>query len=68
MVEIKHTEIIKILKKHGWIETNLGNGSHKVFIHPETNKRTLISQNHNKDLPPGTLAQIRKQTGIKEIR
>ena len=64
---INKKEVIKILKKAGWIETDLGNGSHIVFIHPETKGRTVVPNNKGKDIPKGTLAAIRRQTGIDEI-
>ncbi|NLD05676.1 MAG: type II toxin-antitoxin system HicA family toxin [Synergistaceae bacterium] len=65
---INKKEIVKILKKAGWIETDLGNGSHIVFIHPETRGRTVVPNNKGKDIPKGTLAAIRRQTAIDEIR
>ena len=65
---INKKEIVKILKKAGWIETDLGNGSHIVFIHPETGGRTVVPNNKGKDIPKGTLAAIRRQTGINDIR
>ena len=65
---INKKEIVKILKKASWIETDLGNGSHIVFIHPETGGRTVVPNNKGKDIPKGTLAAIRRQTGIDDIR
>lgn len=65
---INKKEIVKILKKAGCIETDLGNGSHIVFIHPETGGRTVVPNNKGKDIPKGTLAAIRRQTGIDDIR
>ena len=56
------------MKKAGWIETDLGSGSHIVFIDPKTKGRTVVPNNKGKDLPKGTLAAIRCQTGIDEIR
>jgi predicted RNA binding protein YcfA (HicA-like mRNA interferase family) len=66
VVFISQDDVAKILKRHGWIDTCRGKGSHKVFVEPETNKVTTVP--HGKDIPKGTLAQIRKQTGIDEIR
>jgi predicted RNA binding protein YcfA (HicA-like mRNA interferase family) len=66
VVEISQDEIANILKRHGWIDTGRGKGSHKVFVEPKTKKVTTVP--HGKDIPKGTLAQIRKQTGIGEIR
>jgi predicted RNA binding protein YcfA (HicA-like mRNA interferase family) len=63
---IKSEEVIKILKKAGWIDTGRGKGSHRVFVNPATKQITTIPR--DKDLSKGTLAAIRKQTGIDEIR
>lgn len=37
-----------------------------VFFHPETMRRTTVP--YGKDIPKNTLAAIRRQTGIDEIR
>ncbi|HPR89873.1 MAG TPA: type II toxin-antitoxin system HicA family toxin [Synergistaceae bacterium] len=63
---IGRDEIVKILLEAGWISTGRGKGSHMVFFHPETKQRTTIP--YGKDIPKDTLAAIRRQTGIKEIR
>jgi len=65
---IKPKEVEKILKRHGWIEKDQGNGSHKFFYDPLTKATTLVPHSGGKDLKTGTLAAIRRQTGIDEIR
>lgn len=64
---ITQGEVIKILKKAGWLDTGRGKGSHKVFFDP-VSKRTTTVPKKEKDLPKGTLNVIRKQTGINEIK
>jgi predicted RNA binding protein YcfA (HicA-like mRNA interferase family) len=66
VVQINQKEIVGILKKHGWIETKRGNGSHVIMVDPDTDAITTIP--HNKEIPKGTLAAIRRQTKIDEIR
>jgi predicted RNA binding protein YcfA (HicA-like mRNA interferase family) len=66
VVSISRDEVITILKKNGWIDTRRGKGSHKVFVEPKTGKVTTIPQ--RTDLGKGLLSEIRKQTGIDEIR
>ena len=56
-------ELIKILKKDGWIQKNQ-EGSHKHFIHP-TKKGKIQVPCHNKDLKTGTLNKILKDAGLK---
>lgn len=59
-------EVIRILQQAGWVSTGRGKGSHMVFFHPETKRRTTVP--YGKDIPKNTLAAIRRQTGIDEIR
>ncbi|MDL2263792.1 type II toxin-antitoxin system HicA family toxin [Synergistaceae bacterium OttesenSCG-928-I11] len=59
-------DVIKILKRYGWIDTGRGKGSHRVLIHPESGKVTTVP--HNRELGKGVLAAIRRQTEIDEIR
>lgn len=55
-------EVIKILKKNGF-EFKSQNGSHKKFVN---GSRTAIVADHGKDeIPPGTLKNIERQSGIK---
>ena len=64
---ITQDEVIKILKKAGWVETSRGKGSHRVFFDPETKRVTTVPKG-KKDLAKGTLGAIRGQTGIDDIR
>jgi len=60
---MKSLEIIKILKKDGWLIHNI-RGSHHQFKHPS--KLGKITVPHPKtDLPKGTLKSIFKQAKIK---
>lgn len=61
--QINQKDVIKILKKAGWIETKRGKGSHVVMIEPTTGATTTIP--HDKEIPKGTLAEITRQTGVK---
>lgn len=65
MAAISQDDVVRILKKNGWIDTGRGKGSHLVFFHPETKQRTTVPS--GKNLKKGTLAAIRRQTGIREI-
>ncbi len=65
-MKIGRDEVVRILQKAGWISTGRGKGSHMVLFHPETKKRTPVP--YGKDLPKSTLAAIRCQTGVEEIR
>ena len=56
-------EIIKELKKDGWIEDET-KGSHIHFKHP-TKKGKITVPSHSGDIPKGTLNSIMKQVGLK---
>jgi predicted RNA binding protein YcfA (HicA-like mRNA interferase family) len=68
VVIITQDEVAKILKKAGWTETGRGKGSHKVFVSPDGKNVTTIPKPKTKDIPKGTLGEIRRQTGVREIK
>ncbi|MGL4761848.1 MAG: type II toxin-antitoxin system HicA family toxin [Sarcina sp.] len=56
-------ELIKLLKKEGWVEKRQS-GSHKLFVKEGYSKPVPIPF-HNKDIPVGTLEKIKKMCGLK---
>lgn len=56
-------EMIKILKKNGFVEKGQ-RGSHKKMYNPDTKKVTIVPM-HNKDLGQGLETSILKQAGLK---
>lgn len=60
---MKPKELIKQLQAQGWRIERI-QGSHYIMKHDEKKAMTVIP-NHNKDLKPGTLHNILKQTGLK---
>lgn len=60
---MKSAEIIKQLKKDGWIEVAT-KGSHHQLKHP-TKKGRVTVPHPKKEIPKGTLRSIEKQSGIK---
>ena len=63
---IKRDDVIKVPVRAGWEDTKRGKGSHSFFIPPETKRITTIP--FVKEVPKGTLAAIRRQTGLDETR
>lgn len=57
-------EMIKLLKKNGFIEVDGGNGSHRKLMNPQK-KITVIIPYHCKDLKKGIEQAILKQAGLK---
>lgn len=56
-------DIVKRLRKAGWILENV-RGSHHKFKNPETGN-VVIVPHPKKDLPAGTVNAIFKQAGLK---
>ena len=57
-------EMIKLLKRNGFVEKGSGNGSHRKLINPSTGI-TVIVPFHVKDLKKGLEQAILKQAGLK---
>lgn len=57
-------EMIKLLKKNGFIYVKSGRGSHRKFMNPETGKVTQVPY-HSKEIPKGLEMEILKQAGLK---
>ncbi len=60
--EVTAKEIIKILKKDGWVEKNC-KGSHKQFVHPEKPGKVTVPY-HSGDLDIKTAKSILNQAGL----
>jgi predicted RNA binding protein YcfA (HicA-like mRNA interferase family) len=61
---MKIRDIIKILESHGWQQVRM-KGSHRQFRHPNKPGTVTIAGNSNADIPPGTLASVLKQAGLR---
>jgi len=60
---VSSREIIRLLKKAGWQEVRV-NGSHHHFRHP-SRAGTVTVPHPVKDMPPGTLRSIERQSSVK---
>ncbi|MCF6226995.1 MAG: type II toxin-antitoxin system HicA family toxin [Xanthomonadales bacterium] len=58
----KYRQIIKKLKKLGFVFDRQAAGSHEIWFNPTSQKYTTIP-NHPGDMPEGTLRAILKQAG-----
>lgn len=58
----KSKDLLKILKKHGFIETRQV-GSHLILVNYQTNFRTTVPM-HGRELPKGTLLAILRDVGL----
>ena len=61
---LKYKEIVKRLRKFGFVFDRHAAGSHEIWYNPVTNRYTTIP-NHPGDIPKGTLRAILKQAEIE---
>ena len=60
----RYREIVKRLRKLGFVFDRHAAGSHEIWFNPETRRFTTIP-NHPGEMPEGTLRAILNQAGIK---
>lgn len=58
------SELIRKLRRAGFVFDRQAKGSHEIWYHPITRHRTVIPNHPGKEIPKGTLRAILKQTGI----
>nr|DAD99103.1 MAG TPA: toxin [Siphoviridae sp. ctFKD2] len=56
-----YREVIKVLKNNGWVYDHT-TGSHEIYI---KNGKICPIKCNKKDIPAGTLANIKRITGLK---
>jgi predicted RNA binding protein YcfA (HicA-like mRNA interferase family) len=56
-------EVIRKLRRTGFVFDRQAKGSHEIWLHPETRRRVTIP-NHPGDMPKGTLKAILEQAGL----
>lgn len=61
---MKIKDLIIILEKDGWNQVRV-KGSHRQYRHPNKRGTVTIAGKPSGDIPPGTLASILKQAGLK---
>ena len=58
-------EMVKFLKRNGFIEVSGGKGSHRKFQNPTTGRTTQVPY-HSKDLGKGLEQAILKHAGLSK--
>lgn len=61
---MKVREIIKLLETDGWW-LDRQRGSHRIFRHEHKPGSVTVAGKPSTDIPPGTLAAIRRQAGLR---
>ena len=57
-------DVIKKLKRAGFVFDRQAKGSHEIWYNPTTKRRTTIPNHPGVDIPKGTLRAIIKEAGI----
>jgi predicted RNA binding protein YcfA (HicA-like mRNA interferase family) len=60
---IKASEVIKKLKKCGFVFDRYAKGSHEIWYNPATKRRVTVPNHPGADIPKGTLRAIIKESG-----
>jgi predicted RNA binding protein YcfA (HicA-like mRNA interferase family) len=64
----KYREVRKALRRAGWSPIR-STGSHQTWGHPDGRRVTVVGPgNDNEDVPRGTLGDIRRSTGLEDLR
>ena len=61
---MKVKELIRLLEKDGWEQARM-RGSHRQYRHSGKAGTVTVAGKPSADIPPGTLASILKQAGLK---
>jgi predicted RNA binding protein YcfA (HicA-like mRNA interferase family) len=56
-------EVIRRLRRAGFVFDRQAKGSHEIWRHPVTKRRTTVP-NHPGDLPEGTVRAIIREAGL----
>jgi len=62
---VKVQELVARLNADGWIQVRQ-KGSHRQFRHPAKLGTVTVAGKPSVEVPPGTLASILKQAGLKK--
>jgi predicted RNA binding protein YcfA (HicA-like mRNA interferase family) len=57
-------DVIRGLKKAGFVLYRQARGSHEIWYNPDTKRRTTVPNHPGADIPKGTLKAILKEAGI----
>lgn len=61
---LKPGEVIRKLKRAGFVFDRQAKGSHEIWYNPATRRRTVVPNHPGVDLPKGTLKAIIDQAGL----
>lgn len=56
-----------MLERDGWVRV-ASSGGHRQFKNDKKSGRVTVSGNLGEDMPKGTLASVKRQAGLKEVK
>lgn len=59
------SELIRLLKKHGWRESRTGQGSHILLTHAKRHTLIWVSRHTKKEVGSGLARQILRDAGVE---
>lgn len=63
----KYRDVRRALLAAGWRAVRW-RGSHEVWAHPDSQQRIVVADRDNDTVPVGTLASIRRASGLERLR
>jgi len=60
----KPAEVIRRLRKAGFVFDRHAKGSHEIWYNPKTHQRTVVPNHPGRDIPKGTLRAIVREAGL----
>jgi len=61
---LKPIDVIRKLRKAGFMFDRHAKGSHEIWYNPTTHRRTVVPNHPRRDIPKGTLRAIIKEAGL----
>jgi len=61
---LKPSQVIRKLRKAGFVFDRHAKGSHEIWYNPKTHRRTVVPNHPGRDIPKGTLRAIIGQAGL----
>jgi predicted RNA binding protein YcfA (HicA-like mRNA interferase family) len=64
---MKVREVVAVLERNGWVLVRQ-RGSHRNYRRPDSPVVVTVAGKRSETIRPGTLAHIRRTSGLEEIR
>ncbi|MEK7475208.1 MAG: type II toxin-antitoxin system HicA family toxin [Candidatus Coatesbacteria bacterium] len=58
------SQVLRKLRRAGFVFDRQAKGSHEIWYHPASKRRTVVPNHPGRTLPKGTLSAIIEQAGL----